>query len=96
MATSMMINNKRVAMSVEQKARLLTVIDIHEAGAFAVTSGSNPDDAYVVRHNGRHSIYCPCNTYGARCSHRIALDWKLEADRRAVLVADCDPHGLYL
>ena len=76
--TTINLNGKRVVMSIEQKARLLTVFDIHEEGRLAVTSGSDPNSAYVVRHDGHRCQYCPCGAYTSQCAHRIAADWYLE------------------
>lgn len=80
MAT-MLINRKPVSMTIEQKARLLPVFEIGEAFHMAVGSGTNPKDAYVVHHNGKASHYCPCKATG-KCAHRVAVDWKLESQRR--------------
>lgn len=71
--TQATIGGIRYQMSKEMKAKLLTVFSINEAGHLACTSGSNPKDAYVVRHNGAHSTYCPCKSHGD-CCHRIAVD----------------------
>jgi hypothetical protein len=89
--TQMTINGKRVTLTVEEKAQRLQVFDIHEEGRLAVTSGSTPTDAYVVRHDGQHSQYCPCGAYIARCAHRIAVDWHLEEQREEAARA---PQGL--
>jgi hypothetical protein len=75
------IDGKKVALTIEQKARLLTIFEISEPFVAAVTSGSNATDAYVVRHDGRKSHYCPCAARGV-CAHRVAVDWKLESARR--------------
>ncbi len=90
MAT-MIINQKRLTLSIEDKARLLQVIDIHEDCHLGVTSGSKPNSAYVVRHDGKQATYCPC---GARitCSHMIAATWYLEALSRAFYV---EVNGIY-
>ena len=90
------INHKTVTLTLEQKARRLEVIDIQEPGVLAVRSGSDQDTAYAVKHNGRVSTHCPCGTYGARCSHRLAVNWKLESDRRAAYHETFDPCGLSL
>jgi hypothetical protein len=82
--TTATVNGKRITMTIEEKARLLTVIDIHEEGHMAVTSGSVPTDAYVLRHDGYRSQYCPCGAYTTRCAHRAALDWYLEEMREEV------------
>jgi aerobic-type carbon monoxide dehydrogenase small subunit (CoxS/CutS family) len=82
--TQMTINGKRVSLSVEAKAALLTVFSIHEEGRLAVTSGSTPTDAYVVRHDGQHSQYCPCGAYTAHCAHRVAVDSYLDEQRQMV------------
>jgi len=79
--TQMTLNGKKVTLTVEQKARLLDVFEIGEEGRLAVTSGSTPNQAYVVRHDGEHSQYCPCGAYIARCAHRVAADWHLEEQR---------------
>jgi len=80
--TTMTLNGKRVTLTVSEKAKLLTVFDIHEEGRLAVTSGSRENDAYVVRHDGQHSQYCPCGAYIAKCAHRVAVDAHLEEKRQ--------------
>lgn len=84
MSTTMRIQNKTIALSLEEKARLLQVFDIGEIGRLAVTSGSLPNTAYVVRFEPGHTKthYCPCDARGY-CSHRQAADWYLEALHRA-------------
>ena len=91
MATTMILNQKRVSLSIEEKARLLTVFDINEPGRLAVTSGSKPNTAYVVHHDGKHVTHCPCKSTGL-CAHKVAGDWYLEAQARAVYVELFDPH----
>ncbi len=95
--TQMTLNGKRVTLTVSEKAKLLTVFDIHEAGRLAVTSGSRENDAYVVRHDGQHSQYCPCGAYIAKCAHRVAVDMHLDEKRqeaaRTAFNAVFDPHG---
>lgn len=93
MATMISTTGKKVTVSIEDKARALHVFDIQEAGRLAVLSGSQPDLAYVVRHDGEQSTFCPCGSYKP-CSHRIAADWFLEAQRRAALHVMCNPCGL--
>lgn len=88
------INGKRIALTVEQKARLLTVFDTHPglaANELAVTSGSISNVAYVVRHDGRHVTDCSCDARIARCSHAIAGEWFLEARNRASYAQAFDP-----
>lgn len=85
--TTATINGNRVALTIEQKARLLEVIDIHEPGLLAVRSASDPRVAYAVYHDGRNVTSCACTgckQYGrTHCAYRLAAAWKLEADRRA-------------
>jgi hypothetical protein len=76
--TKTTVNGKRVVMTIEEKAALLQVFDIGEEGRLAVTSGSDPNRAYVVRHDGHRCQYCPCGAYTPRCAHRVAGDWYLE------------------
>lgn len=90
------INHRTVTLTLEEKARLLEVIDIGEPGLLAVRSGSDQGIAYGVKHNGRVSTYCPCGTYGERCSHRLAVNWHLEAARRAAYQEAFDPCGASL
>jgi hypothetical protein len=95
MATTVKINHRTVTLSIEQKARLLSVFALPEEGnALVVTSGSLPNTAYVVRHNGEQCQYCPCKAgkNGLYCSHQLAGDWFLAAQRRAVYVERFDPH----
>jgi hypothetical protein len=92
MTTATTSTGKRVAVSTAQKARMLTVFDIGEAGRLAVTSGTKPNTAYVVHHDGWRVTSCPCRSV-SRCSHAIAGDWYLEARRRATYSTRFDPHG---
>lgn len=93
----MMINHKAVKMTRSEKARMLHVYDIGEEGHLAIESGSKPDSLYVVHHNGYRVTYCPCEAlHTCECSHKIAGDWYLEAQRRAEFVQAFDPHGLYV
>jgi aerobic-type carbon monoxide dehydrogenase small subunit (CoxS/CutS family) len=92
--TQATINGKRVALTIEQKARLLTVFDNHPdlaANELAVTSGSIRNVAYVVRHDGRHVQDCSCDAWLPRCSHAIAAEWFLEAKNRAGYAGAFDP-----
>jgi len=92
MATTMRIQNRQIKLSIEDKARLLQVIDIGEPGLFAVRSGSDANTAYGVRHDGKHATYCPCRAVG-RCAHKQAVDWKLEADRRDAYCREFQIYG---
>lgn len=95
MATTMRIQNKQVSLTVEQKARALTVFSDHpdlRENELGVSSGSNPTNAYAVRHDGKHAIYCPCRSVG-RCAHKVAVTWFLEAQRRASYVELFHPNG---
>jgi len=97
--TTATINHKKVSMTIEQKARLLAVFALPDEGnALAVQSGTCPDSAYVVHHDGAHCQYCPCEygRYGNRCSHKVAGDAFLAAERRAHYVDMFDVHGLAL
>lgn len=85
MATMISTTGRKVTVSIEDKARALQVFDIQEAGRLAVTSGTEANLAYVVQHNDEHSTSCPCGSY-KKCSHRIAVDWYLEAQRWAIEV----------
>jgi len=76
------LTGKRVTVTIEQKAHALTVFSINEPGRLAVTSGTKDKTAYVVLHNDTHAAYCPCGAYG-RCAHKVAVNWHLEALRRA-------------
>lgn len=92
MATTMMINSKRVVMSIEEKAKALTVFEINEPNRLAVTSGSEPNRAYVCHHDGCHVTYCPCDARTSQCSHTVAGNWFLEAKNRAAYVEE---FGIY-
>jgi hypothetical protein len=86
MTTTTLSNGKRISLTIEQKARLLTVITEHPelaANELAVTSGTIFGSAYVVTHNGKHSIHCTCGAYIAGCAHRVAVDWHLETQEQA-------------
>lgn len=74
--TSITRNGKRVQMSIQAKAKLLTVVDIHENGVLAVISGSNPTKGYAVRHDGTHATYCPCEAH-CKCAHMYAAERRL-------------------
>jgi hypothetical protein len=93
MTTATTATGKKVTLTIEEKARRLSVIDIHEEGRMAVTSGSNLLDAYVLRHDGKVSQYCPCGAYGF-CSHKLALNWHLEATNRAAYDALYNPNNV--
>jgi len=79
--TTATFEGKRVRLSIEEKARMLKVIDIGEENCLAVRSGSDPRKAYAVQHDSKQSTYCPCESR-VPCAHRLAVDWKLEADER--------------
>lgn len=84
MTTITLANGRKVAVSIEQKARLLSVFEIGEEGCLAVTSGSKPNSAYVVQHNGLIATHCPCESR-CRCAHERAVDLYLEEQRQAAL-----------
>lgn len=86
-----MARSKRVRLTIEQKARFLQVIDIHEPGVLAVRSDSDPSIAYAVKHNGKVATHCACPATKA-CSHMQAVTWHLEAKRRAYFT---DIFGIY-
>lgn len=96
--TTATINGKRTQLTIAEKARLLQVIDIHEQGVLAVRSGSDPRLAYAVYHNGRKSTGCACTgckQYGrTTCAYRLAVDWRLEAERRALYVETFNPDNV--
>jgi hypothetical protein len=97
MTTTAKRNGKTISLTVEQKARMLTVIEDHpdlKANEIAVTSGSRFGQAYAVRHNGRNCTYCPCGAYTARCAHRVAGDLWLEARNRAAFNAVFNPDNI--
>ena len=95
MATTAVRNGRRIALTVEQKARSLHVFEIGEPGRLAVSSGTNPNNAYVVRYvEGHHEThYCPCNAVGY-CPHRQAADWYLEAQQRHAYDIAFNPNGV--
>jgi hypothetical protein len=97
MASMVSTTGKRVTVSIEEKARALQVIDIQESGVFAVRSATNARIAYAVYHNGRKVTGCACpgcKVYGrSRCAYRLAVAWKLEADRRAAYVETFNIYG---
>lgn len=95
--TTMKVNGKTVSLTIEQKARKLSVWTLEgEGNALAVTSGSKPNTAYVVRHDGAHCQYCPCQSgkFGGRCAHKVAGDAFLASQRRAAYADMFDVHGL--
>lgn len=81
MATVATLNGKRVSLSVEEKARLLTVSVIPGEHAFKVSSGSKPGRTYKVTHDGRYATGCECESCGGRCCHRVAVNNRLQAER---------------
>jgi hypothetical protein len=88
--TNAIINGKRRACSIEEKARLLldNIVDVHEAGLLAVISNSDRRIAYAVYHDGNRSTSCACTHCRSQknpglCSYRRAVDMKLANDRRA-------------
>lgn len=95
--TTATISKKRVTMTIEQKARLLQVIDIHEAGVLAVRSNSDPRIAYAVYHDGHNVTGCACTgckEYGrSHCSYRLAAFWYIEAQRRAAYTETFNIYG---
>lgn len=97
MASMTLATGKRLTVSIEEKARALQVVDIHEAGVLAVRSDSDPRVAYAVTHDGRNVTSCACTgckLYGrTRCAYRIAAGWHLEAQRRAVYVETFNIYG---
>ena len=90
--TTATINEKRVTMTIEDKAHGLQVFEIGEEYKLAVTSGSELNKAYVVTHNGSHVTHCPCKAYTSRCCHAVAGTWHLEAKNRA---AYCEMFSIY-
>lgn len=94
--TTATINGKKVSLSIEAKARNLQVIDIQEAGVYAVRSANDASIAYAVYHDGYKVTGCACTgckKYGrSHCAYRQAVTWKLEADRRN---AYCETFGIY-
>lgn len=96
--TTATINRKRVTLSIEDKARLLQVIDIHEDGVLAVRSNSDPRIAYAVYHDDKgHVTGCACTgckEYGrSHCSYRLAAFWYIEAQRRAAYTETFNIYG---
>lgn len=85
MSTTMIVNHKRISLTIEQKARQLQILDINDPHRFIVPSGSEPNKAYPVEHDGYQATSCSCAARG-KCAHKLAVDWKLEADRRALFV----------
>jgi len=50
--TTVTINHRQIKLTIEQKAALLSVFDIHETGHLACTSGDfDSQDAYAVHQN---------------------------------------------
>lgn len=85
------INRKPVTCTIAEKARSLRVFDINEAGRLACTSGSDASAAYVVRHDGRLALACPCKARVAVCAHKLAVNWFLEARNRAIYAEMFNP-----
>ena len=90
--TTAVVNERKVQMTITEKAHMLQVFDINEPGKLAVTSGSQANVAYVVSHNGQRVTHCPCKAFG-RCCHMVAGDWHLEAERRAAYVEEFHIYG---
>lgn len=86
--TTATLLGKRTLMTIEDKARLLRTFEIGEEGRLAVTSGSNPHNAYVCHHDGRTITHCPCKASG-NCAHKVAGNWYLAAKRLATKVHSC-------
>jgi hypothetical protein len=92
MTTATLATGKRVQLSIEEKARLLQVIEMpNEPGLLAVRSGSDPTVAYAV--------YCQdfrvtgCRQYGrTHCAYRLAAQHRLNELRRNY---HCEIFGLY-
>lgn len=82
MAT-MLVNRQKVTLTIEQKARKLQVLDINHPRAYVVPSGTEANKAYTVQHDGHEATSCNCKAVG-KCAHKLAVTWKLEADRRAI------------
>lgn len=81
--TTATVDGKRITLSIEDKARMLEVIDIGEENCLAVRSGNHPETAYAVQHDGKRSTYCPCPSR-VYCAYRTAVDWHLaDAERSA-------------
>ena len=92
--TQATIGGIRYSMSMAMKARLLTVFSINETGHLACTSGSNPNDAYVVHHSNGHATYCPCKSHGA-CSHKIAVESYLQKQSEMEAYREQYPNDFY-
>lgn len=84
--TTATLHGKRITLTIEQKARLLQVIDVHEPGVLAVRSANDPRLVYAVYHDGKHVTSCACTgcrQYGrTHCAYRLAAFWHLEAINR--------------
>ena len=91
--TTATIENKKVTLSIEDKAHTLQVFEIGEEYKLAVTSGSELGKAYVVSHNGQYVTHCPCKAYTSRCCHAVAGTWHLEAKNRAAYVEEFHIYG---
>lgn len=89
--TTATIENRKVTMTIEEKARRLSVREINDH-QLEVTSGSDATKKYTCEHNGRHVTRCSCAAYTSRCCHAIAGTWYLEAKNRD---AYCDEFNIY-
>lgn len=96
MTSAVLTNGKRVQMTMEEKSRLLTVVDIHEDGVLAVISNSDPRTGYAVYHKNFRVTDCACTgckQHGrTQCAYRMAAQRKLNEMKRDY---HCDMFGLY-
>jgi hypothetical protein len=84
--TTATIAGKRTQMSIEDKSRLLRVVDIHEPGTLAVISNSDARIAYAVSHRNFRVTGCACTgcrQYGRTdCAYRRAAQRRLNEMKR--------------
>jgi hypothetical protein len=85
------ISGRKVQMTIEEKARLLTVREAGN-GKLEIASGSDANKTYTCEHDGRHVTRCSCIAYTSRCCHAVAGTWFLEAKNRAAYVEE---FGIY-
>lgn len=94
--TSAMLNGKHVSLTMQEKSKLLQVIDVHEPGVLAVRSNSDPRIAYAVYHHNFKVTSCACT--GCRqhgrteCAYRMAAQRRLNEMKRDYY---CDIFGIY-
>lgn len=96
MTQATLASGKRVTLTMEEKAKLLCVVDIHEDGVLAVISNSDPRIGYAVYHRNFKVTGCACTgckQHGrTACAYRLAAQNKLNEMKRSYY---CDLFDIY-